>query len=212
METSRNSGVGLSGIAYRFREQVLDFGRDVGHVFQALGVWGVLFLFVELVLGLLPLAIVLTLGATVDAMIGARGIGVVTSDVNHELTRWLMILIAGFLAYLFSIRFTGKAGEVGRGLRDIVAFTSLLVYLITINQIGLSLLLLLVLVADAIFVHDVRIRLAGLLVAMLAGGAAAHQLIRFTVARAFTVGEGLAMVASIVMVIIFMKMRIAANK
>lgn len=196
----------------RVIRQVTEFGRDTGNVFHALGVWGVVFLLVELVLGLLPIMSVLTLGKTVDAMIGARGIGVVTSDVNHELIRWLVLLIAGFLAYLFSIRFTGKAGEVGRGLRDFVAFMSLLMYLITIHQIGLSLLLLLVLVVDVIFAYDVRVRLAGLLVAILAASAAAHNLIRFTVARAFTVGEGLAMVAAIAMVIVFMKMRIAASR
>lgn len=196
----------------RVIRQMTEFGRDTGNVFHALGVWGVVFLLVELVLGLLPIMFVLTLGKTVDAMIGARGIGVVTSDVNHELVRWLVLLIVGFLAYLFSIRFTGKAGEVGRGLRDIVAFTSLLVYLITIHQIGLSLLLLLVLVVDVVFVNDVRVRLAGLLIAILAASAAAHHLIRFTVARAFTVGEGLAMVAAIAMVIVFMKMRIAASR
>lgn len=193
-------------------ERITQFGQDVGNVFQALGAWGVVFLLVEIVLGLLPLACTFTLGRTVDAMIGARGIGVVTSDVNHELMRWLMILLIGFLAYLFSIRFTGKAGEVGRGLRDLVAFTSLLIYLITINQIGLSLLFLIVLVVDSSLAQKLKVRVAGLLVAILAGSASAHHLIRFTVARAFTVGEGLAMIAAIVMVIVFMKMRIASTR
>lgn len=195
------------------RRQAVDriscFGRDVGMVFQALVLWGIIFLLVEIVLGLLPLVIVLTLGSTVDAMIGARGIGVVTSDLNQELVRWLTILIVAFLAYLFSARFTGKAGEVGRGLRDATIFTSLLVYLITINQILLALMFLSIIVIDFVWSSDMRIRIVSLLVAILAGSLIAHTLVRFTVARSFTVGEGLAMIGAIVMFVVCLKMRIA---
>lgn len=193
----------------RVREKVIGFARDTGNVFQALGAWGIIFLLVQIVLGLLPIIGVLTLGATVDAMIGARGIGVVTSDVNDSLSWWLAMLIAGFLAYLFSVRFTGKAGEVGRGLREIITFASLLMYLITINQIFLALLSLTLLLVDVIFSHDTRIRLAGLLLALLAASSVAYTLIRYTVLRSFTVGEGLTMVAAIALIVIFLKLRIA---
>jgi hypothetical protein len=189
--------------------KVTGFGRDAGNIFQALGWWGIVFLLVELVLGLLPIFGVVTLGGTVDAMIGARGIGVVTSDVNHELSRWLVMLIVGFLAYLFSARFTGKAGEVGRGLRDIVIFGSLLGYLVTIQQFFLVFVFLLILTIDITFAHDVRVRMASLLVAILAGSAIAHTLIRYTVLRSFTVGEGLTMVAAIALFVVFLKLRIA---
>ena len=193
-------------------ERVTGFGRDVGSIFQALGAWGIVFLLVELVLGLLPLFIALTLGSTVDAMIGARGIGVVTSDVNDQLIRWLAILIVAFLAYLFTVRFTGKAGEVGRGLRDIVIFSSLLIYLITIHQIFLVFVFLGVLAIDIIFAHDVRIRMVNLLLAIMAGSVIAHTLIRYTVLRSFSVGEGLTMVAAIALFVVFLKLRIAGTK
>ncbi len=192
--------------------QVTSFGRDAGNVFQALGLWGILFLVVELVLGLLPIFGVLTLGATVDAMIGARGVGVVTSDVNRELSRWLVMLIAGFLAYLFSIRFTGKASEVGRRLREIIIFGSLLVYSLTIQQFFLASVFLVIVMIDSLFAHDVRVRIASLSVAILAGSAIAHTLIRYTVLRSFTVGEGLTMVAAIAVFVVFLKLRIASKQ
>ena len=192
--------------------QVTSFGRDAGNVFQALGLWGILFLVVELVLGLLPIFGVLTLGATVDAMIGARGVGVVTSDVNRELSRWLVMLIVGFLAYLFSARFTGKAGEVGRGLREIIIFGSLLVYSLTIQQFFLASVFLVIVMIDSLFAHDVRVRIASLSVAILAGSAIAHTLIRYTVLRSFTVGEGLTMVAAIAVFVVFLKLRIASKQ
>jgi hypothetical protein len=193
----------------RAMDRTIGFARDVGNVFQALGAWGVVFLLVELILGLLPVFVVLTLGLTVDAMIGARGIGVVTSDVNDQLARWLVMLIVAFLAYLFTARFTGKAGEVGRGLREIVTFSSLFVFLITINQVFLAIIFLLILGIDIVWSHDSRVRVAGLLVAILSASLAAHTLVRYTVARSFTVGEGLAMIGGIAMVVVFLKLRIA---
>ncbi len=192
--------------------KVTGFGHDAGNIFQALGWWGIVFLLVELVLGLLPIFGLLTLGATVDAMIGARGIGVVTSDVNRELSHWLVMLMAGFSAYLFSIRFTGKASEVGRGLREIIIFGSLLVYSLTIQQFFLALVFLVIIMIDSLFAHDVRVRMASLLVAILAGSAMAHTLIRYTVLRSFTVGEGLTMVAAIALFVVFLKLRIASKQ
>jgi hypothetical protein len=191
------------------RSRTSSFGHDVGSVFQALGVWGIVFLLVELILGVLPLFIALSLGTTVDAMIGARGIGVVTSDVNDQLARWLVVLILAFLAYLFTAKFTGKAGEVGRGLRDIVIFSTLIIYFVTLSQILLVLIFLLVLAIDVVFAENIRVRMGNLLVAIVVGSAVAHTLIRFTVLRSFTVGEGLAMVTAIALFVIFLKLRIA---
>lgn len=192
-------------------QRFVTFGRDVGNIFQALGIWGIIFLLSELVLGCLPLLVVLTLGWTVDAMIGARGIGVVTSDVNHELTRWLLILVIGFLAYLFSARFTGKAGEVGRGLREIVTFATLLLYLISIHQVFLFLVFSFLLGLDWLFVQFVQIRFANLGVSLFVGSLYVHQLVKFTIGRAFTVGEGLAMIGAIVMFVVCLKLRIAVT-
>ncbi len=188
------------------------FGRDVGHVFQALGLWGVIFLSVQIILGVLPLLFVFTLGSTVDAMIGARGIGVVTGDVNQQLSRWLILLIITFVAYLFSVRFTGKAGEVGRGLRNVVIFGCLLGYFVTINQIFLGFIFLLALVVDLVWFRVVGLRMANLFVVILVGSSVAHTLIRYTVLRSFTVGEGLTMVAAIAMFVVFLKLRIAGTK
>lgn len=193
------------------KQRIVTFGYDVGDIFQALRAWGSIFLFVQLVLGVLPLSIALTLGWTVDAMIGARGIGVMTSDVNHELTRWLVILVSGFLAYLFSVRFTGKAGEVGRGLREIVTFATLLLYLISIHQVFLSLVFSFLLGLDWLFVQNVQIRFANLGVSLLIGSLYVHQLVKFTIGRAFTVGEGLAMIGAIVMFVVCLKLRIAVT-
>jgi hypothetical protein len=197
----------------RLKTETLDaataFGRDVGHVFQALGFWGVIFLGVQIILGVLPLLFVLTLGSTVDAMIGARGIGVVTGDVNQQLSRWLILLIITFVAYLFSVRFTGKAGEVGRGLRNVVIFGCLLGYFVTINQIFLGFIFLLALVVDLVWSRVMGLRMANLFVVILVGSSVAHTLIRYTVLRSFTVGEGLTMVAAIAMFVVFLKLRIA---
>jgi hypothetical protein len=164
---------------------------------------------VQIILGVLPLLFVLTLGSTVDAMIGARGIGVVTGDVNQQLSRWLILLIITFVAYLFSVRFTGKAGEVGRGLRNVVIFGCLLGYFVTINQIFLGFIFLLALVVDLVWSRVMGLRMANLFVVILVGSSVAHTLIRYTVLRSFTVGEGLTMVAAIAMFVVFLKLRIA---
>ena len=190
-------------------DRMFAFGRDVGNVFQALGIWGIVFLLVEIILGLLPIFIVISIGSTVDAMIAARGIGVVTSDLNEQLARWLVMLILAFFAYLFTVRFTGKAGEVGRGLRDILIFFTLLVYLVTIGQFFLVFMFLLAIFLDVVFAHDVRVRMLNLFVTILVASAIAHSLIKFTVLRSFTVGEGLTMVAAVAMFVVFLKLRIA---
>lgn len=194
------------------RERLMAFGKDTGNVFQALGIWGIFFLLVQIILGLLPLFAMLTLGKTVDAMIGARGIGVVTSDVRDQMAVWLGIIVVTFIAYVFSVRFTGKSGLVGRGLRDSVLFGSLLVYLVTVNQIFLALVFLVTLVVDVVFTASLRIRLMNLFITILAGCSAAQTLIRYTVLRSFTVGEGLTMIAVVVLFVVFLKLRLATSQ
>ncbi|MFZ2681663.1 MAG: hypothetical protein WAZ14_01010 [Patescibacteria group bacterium] len=201
----------LHTLKQRGATQIVSFGQAVGDVFQALGWWGIPFLAAQIALGLLPLALILTLGDTVDAMNGARGIGVITSDLNAALSRWLIILLITFAAYLFSLRFTGKAGEVGRGLRELVIFGVLLSYLLGINQALLAILAGLVLLADVLWSQVMRVRLVGLCVLVLAGSLAAHAIIKFTVLRSFTVGEGLTMVTGIVMLVVCLKLRIAKS-
>lgn len=192
----------------RAAQALVQFGKDTGNVFNALGVWSILFLLVEIILGFLPLVSALTLGKTVDAMIGARGIGVVTSDVNTALTHWLIVLLVGFVAYLFTVRFTGKAADVGRAFRDVVLFVSLLGYFVTIHQLFLAFVFLVVLGADTLF-SDLRVKIASLLLTLITGSLVAHTLIRYTVARAFTVGEGLAMIGAIALFVVFLKLKLA---
>lgn len=192
----------------RAAQTLVQFGKDTGNVFNALGAWSIVFILVEIILGLLPLLSALTLGKTVDAMIGARGIGVVTSDVNTALTHWLVILLVGFVAYLFTVRFTGKAADVGRAFRDTVLFVSLLGYFVTLHQLFSAFVFFIVLGVDTFF-YDLRMKVASLLVTLITGSLVAHTLIRFTVARAFTVGEGLAMIGAIVLFVVFLKMKLA---
>lgn len=201
----------LQEVKERARRGLVQLARDTGDVFQALGAWGVVFLLAMLVLGALPLAAALTLGGTVDALIGARGIAVVTSDLNAALSRWLLLLVLGFGAYLFSLRFTGKAGEVGSSLREGVTFVSLFGYFFLINQGLLSVIFVFILAIDTLWSQRLRIRLVNLCVAIIIGALVANNLITYTVLRSFTVGEGLAMVTAIVAYVIALKFRIARH-
>ena len=190
------------------RTQVLNFKRDLFQVLGVLQVWSVLYLLVQIILGLLPLLAVLILGNTVDALIGARGIGAVTSDLTKHLGYWLALMVVAFLAYIFSLRFSGKAASVGKDVRDLISFGSLIVYLIGILQILLAVIFALIVVFE-IASPSLKAKLAGLLVAIVTGIIAANTLIKFTVHRSFTVGEGLAMIGAVAMFVVVYKMRIA---
>ncbi len=192
----------------RLRAQVLGFRRDLFQVLSVLQVWSILYLLVQIILGLLPLLAVLILGNTVDALIGSRGIGVVTSDLTQQLGYWLALMVLAFLAYIFSLRFTGKAGSVGRDLRDLIAFTSLIVYFIGILQLFLAVAFTVVIIFE-IASDTLRAKLVGLLSAVVIGILIANNLVKFTVSRSFTVGEGMAMIGAIAVFVVVLKMRIA---
>ena len=190
------------------QQRVKQFFLNLKQVTQALGLWSGVFVIAQIVLGFLPMVMALTLGLTVDAMIGARGIGVMTSDLNAQLMRWVLMLVIGFAAYFFTLRFSGKAAEVGHALRDIVLFSALLVFFVGSQQILLAAVYLLMLALDYVFGDDRRIRFASLAVIVIVGMMIAHTLIRFTILRSYTVGEGLGIVTAIVTFMVFFKFRL----
>ena len=185
--------------------------RDTGAIFQALGAWGAIFFLTNLVLGLLPLGLAVSLSKLVDAMIGARGIGTMTSEVTGGMWRFLLLMVVAFISYLFIVRFKDRSATVGAMLRDVTMSTSLLIFLIVHQQIGLSFGLALLLLLDTLVLSTFRARLVCLAIAILVSVVAAEEIIRFTVHRAFTVGEGLAILAAIAMLLALMKMRLARH-
>jgi hypothetical protein len=185
------------------------FFEDLKQIVRALGWWSGMFITAEVVLGLLPLAMVITLGAAVDAMIGARGIGVMTSDIQRQLAVWMILMLLGFFTYVFAMRFTGKAGSVGTQLRSGVTFSSLIIYLCLSRQIFLSFVYAILLVADVAFSDFPKMRIINLTLVVIIGMIVAQTFVRFTVFRAFTVGEGLSLAIAVTVFMIFYKLRLA---
>lgn len=183
--------------------------QDAGIVFQALGLWGVVFFGANVILGVLPLGVTVSLGKLVDAMIGARGIGAMTSEVTESMWRFLIIMIISFFAYLFVVRFKERAAAIGGVLRDAVIALSLLIFLLLHQQPGLAFFLTLVLLIDVLAFETFQLRLGVLGLTILVSILVAEKAVRFTVLRSFTVGEGIAILVAMAMMLVLLKIRFA---
>lgn len=192
---------------YAGRQRLLEFVNDLKNVITALGVWSSVFILAEVILGLLSVAGVMTLGLTIDAVIGARGIGVMTTDVTSQLWRWLLILLIGFAAYMFVQRFSGKAAAVGQNIAELIFSVAMFAYFLFAQQYLLVCIYFVLWLAEVFFLRDRRVRLLILSIAILISIYAVKVLIGYTVLRAYTVGEGLALVAAIIVSVISFKLR-----
>ncbi len=183
--------------------------RDAGTVFQALGIWGVIFFLAHVVLGAMPLSVAILLGELIDAMIGARGIGTMTSEVTGSMWRFLALMMLTFVAYLFVARFRDRAAGIGGMLRDVVMTLCLLAFLITQQQSGLAFFLMVTLLVDVFFLETFQLRLGVLGLAILVNILIAEKIVRFTVLKSFTIGEGIAILVVMAMMLTLLKIRFA---
>lgn len=118
---------------------VREYGRDLGKTLQALGALGPLFLLLAIAEGVFPVLTLHGLGAWLDAVLGARSVGAVTSDLS-DATRTVLLYFAASAVTtgISEVLLGGRARSVLRT----IAFTASLLLIFVFSTPTLLLLFL----------------------------------------------------------------------
>lgn len=182
--------------------------RAVKQTLRELGRWSLPFVLAHVVIAALPVLSSFLLGSTIDALIGARGVGVMTSELTGDLWRFGALLLIVFISYVFTAKFSGQAAQAGNSLAYSVALSFLLLGLLVSGQWEVALVLGLAQLLLSMYGSKLWLRVAWLTAAIMGAVIAIHSILEVTISRSGTVGEGLALVALIVWSIVLLKLRL----
>ncbi len=125
----------------RLRDDIRLFQGDVGRALEILGsLHGPLFLCAALVLGILPALFFFEGGILLNALLGARGIGVVTHDVVKNI--WITISLAVLVCILHEalLILQGKLRKIFFTIQEIVQMIILGTFIVLESSLGLFLI------------------------------------------------------------------------
>jgi len=151
----------------------------------------------QIVLGLMPYLAVVWFGGFVDAISGARSLGLWIDELDSRL--WMLLaFIALFAVTMHTTRqFKGASASVARGIRWGVFLLSILIVLLPVAPVMISITGLL-LFAEIWIEKRVRLLLWLVVIACIAW--LQWSLIESIVFQAFTMGEGLSLAAFVLMI------------
>ncbi|MBP9828230.1 hypothetical protein KBC55_03705 [Patescibacteria group bacterium] len=177
--------------AYMLIASFKDYARDLGKTLQALGVFGPLFLLLAVAEGVFPVLTLHALGVWFDAVLGARAVGAVTSDLT-DATRMVIgyFAVSAVTTGVSEVLLGGRAREV---LRALALAASIFVVLVLTAPVLLFLLLGLALIVLAVLsIAHVKARSAMVLVfATLFMSQIFWHMSKLVMVRAYTAGESL---------------------
>lgn len=179
-----------------FREDLESYFADLWRLLRALGVWGVAFVLSAIILMALPVIFSVHIGKLTDAIIGARGIGVMTVDVTKALRMLLGATIFGFLAEMFLSRFEGKAATLTKALYTIGATIVLFVMLLNLGWWGMAIWPLLLLILRRVLNKVPYLQYVFVVPVVLLFLSLATNVITYAVIRAVTVGDAMGTVTA----------------
>ncbi len=182
--------------------------RQLRQTLSGLCKWAPLFVLTHAVIAVFPVASSLLFGATIDALIGARGVGVMTSDLTTDLWRFGGLILAVFVSYLFTMKFSGLAAASGLAIEGFLASSLLLIALAWSVQWAFIATLILAHLLLSMYGAKLYIRLAILTLVLVAVIVTINSSLNFTVTRSITVGEGLTVIALVAWSAVILKLRL----
>lgn len=182
--------------------------KAIRQTLRELGRWNMPFILAHTVIATLPLLSSFLLGATIDALIGARGVGVMTSELTSDLWRFGTLLLVVFACYIFTAKFSGQAAQAGSALVYLIALTCLVIGLVLREQWEFALVTVALQALLSMFGTKLWLRFAWLTAGIVAAIIAVQSVLQVTISRSSTVGEGLAIIALIVWSIVLLKLRL----
>ncbi len=169
------------------RKRAVLFFQDCKRIFSASVVSGILMSITLICAGLYPMLGLFLFSKFSDAFIGARGLGVMTGEVNAYL--WMMIayFFGGILLHAAYAKFTGVAARIVRDGAEVLLLLSLVVCLFTVMPVISLILLFGSLIVSVISKFWLRF-FAALLLCVVSVGAILN-IVDLSVHRAATVGQ-----------------------
>lgn len=107
-------------IVQKIKASILSFWADFRRIWSASKRSAILLIILEIFLGALVVIELSLLSHLIDATIGARGIGVWTSDMDDGLRNQVILFVILVVALHFKEQFKGLAAKVGSQIREIV--------------------------------------------------------------------------------------------
>ena len=163
------------------------FFKDIRRLFTASKRTFFLLIVVEVILGLAAIFALILLAQTVDAVIGARAIRVVTSDVSRVITQQIVLFVVLFPVLIIHHQWSGLAASIAQRIRNAIFLSGMFVMALPIAP-----LLLPVIGVAAWLVTYAQSRWVHILFSSVATAYAAwsfYRLVTLAVYQSVTVGD-----------------------
>lgn len=117
------------------RNLPLEFWKGYRRLFQASPVAVVFLTIAEIYLGALIILEIFALSNLIMSLIGARAVGVVTTDVRSAAIWQVGLVVVAVPAMIYQKQFQGMGAEIGRQIREFTLVTSSLLMALPISAI-----------------------------------------------------------------------------
>ena len=184
---------------------IFQFFLDFSRLFKASKSTAILLFVVETLLGLYVVLELSVLSFLIDSVIGARGIGVLTSDISKYVFQQVVLFVALLPLLIVHHQWRGLAATLGITIRRATLVTSLFTQALPIAPIFLFLVVL-----CAYLVEYAKPRPIHWLFSFVVVAFAAHkfyQVAQITVYEGLTTGQFVAMAGSLLVLTGFLALR-----
>lgn len=165
----------------------MQFLNDLGRLYKASKLTTLMVIVIEVFLGSLLVIELGILSNLIDSIIGARSLGIWTSDVALGLKWQIVVLIIVVLVLHVKEQIFGLAAKLGLQIRETVFIATTFLAAIVAAPLGLILLLIGYVLLDKMKKKYLRIGYS--ILALVIAYFALNQLLQMTVAKTIGIGE-----------------------
>lgn len=169
--------------------------------------WSLLFVSAHAVIAATPYVSSWLLGDTVNALIGARGIGTMTKELSTLLWYSGGAVLIVFLAYIFTLKFSGRAALAGRVLEITLALFLVSIGLALHGRLSALFVFLLLHLLLSMYRERKIIAIGILALAIIAAVLETNTIVHFTISRSLTIGEGITVITLVIWSLGLLKLR-----
>ena len=178
------------------REDVEVFAHDIWKLLKALGIWAIPFVLSIIAIAGLPAVFATHIGKLTDAIIGARGVGMMTIDVTRAIRILTGATVVGFLAEMFLSRFEGKASSLASRTYAIGALVVLAITIFNLGWYGVAIWPVVLVVTRIILKKVPYLQYLFIVPVVLLFLSCATNVIQYAAIRAVTVGAAMSTVVA----------------
>lgn len=176
-------------ILHEIQDRFNSFWVNLFRIYSASKSMVVLLITVEIFLGALVVIELGVLSNLVDSTIGARSIGVWTSDMTKGLWQQVIVFMLFIVTIHFKEQFKGVAAKTGRTIRESIFIIT--AYLASLVASPLLLTVILVSSAGASYIKSRIGRVIYSLIIVLVSAQALSELMRLAVMKGISIGDAL---------------------